>query len=66
MSTADPQEVIAIARKNGIDSVTIGATLKSSLVIRNRNKVLVDCRVDELAQLWDTGLVNLLHDPVLV
>jgi phosphoribosylformylglycinamidine synthase len=66
VSTAHPEAVMAIARKNGIESVTIGVTLEANLVIRNRNAVLVDCRIDELGKLWETGLVNLLHDPVLV
>ncbi|MCU1291201.1 MAG: phosphoribosylformylglycinamidine synthase subunit [Bryobacterales bacterium] len=66
VSTADPERVIAAARKNGVESVTIGVTLESGVVIRNQKAVLVDCRIDELGKLWDTGLVNLLHDPVSV
>jgi phosphoribosylformylglycinamidine synthase subunit PurL len=66
VSTADPERVITAARKNGIESVTIGVTLESGVVIRNQKAVLVDCRIDELGKLWDTGLVNLLHDPVSV
>ena len=66
VSTADPERVIAAAQRNGVDAVTIGVTLESSLIVRNEKTVLVDCRIDELGKLWDTGLVNLLHDPVLV
>jgi phosphoribosylformylglycinamidine synthase subunit PurL len=66
VSTADPERVSAAARKNGIGSVTIGVTLRSGVVIRNQKAVLIDCRIDELEKLWDTGLVNLLHDPVSV
>jgi phosphoribosylformylglycinamidine synthase len=66
VSTTDPEPVLAAARKNSIEAVTIGVTLETNLLIRNRNAVLVDCRIDELDQLWETGLVNLLHDPVLV
>jgi phosphoribosylformylglycinamidine synthase len=66
LSTMQPEEIHALAEKNGVKSMTIGVTLEGRLTVRNRNQVLIDARVSELKKLWDTGLVNLLHDPVLV
>ncbi|MGA8028670.1 MAG: phosphoribosylformylglycinamidine synthase subunit PurL [Bryobacteraceae bacterium] len=66
VSTATPERVFASAKKNGVQAITIGATLDSRVTIRNRNKILIDCRADELKDLWNTALEHLLHDPVLV
>ena len=66
VSTADPERVFAACAKNNVEAVTIGVTLSNRLSIHNRKQVLIDCPVDELKKLWETGLVNLLHDPVLV
>ena len=66
VSTSSPDRIISLATKNGVQTVTIGVTLESRLVIRNRGHVLVDSSVNELEKLWETGLVNLLHDPVLI
>ena len=66
VSASNPDRIISLATKNGVQTVTIGVTLESRLIIRNRGNVLVDSSVNELEKLWETGLVNLLHDPVLV
>ncbi|MBV9083581.1 MAG: phosphoribosylformylglycinamidine synthase subunit PurL [Acidobacteriaceae bacterium] len=66
VSTSMPEIVFVCAKRNAIEALAIGVTLESRLVIRNRGNILVDSRVEELKGLWDTGLVNLLHDPVLV
>ncbi len=66
VSTSNPERIISLATKNGVQTVTIGVTLESRLIIRNRGHVLVDSSIGELERLWETGLVNLLHDPVLI
>jgi phosphoribosylformylglycinamidine synthase subunit PurL len=66
VSTATPERVIEAARDNDVEATTIGVTLDSRLVLRNRNEILIDSQVDDLKKLWDTGLVHLLHNPVLV
>ena len=64
--TSSPEKIISLATQNDVQSVKIGVTLESRFIIRNREQVLVDSPVDELRQLWDTGLVSLLHEPVSV
>jgi phosphoribosylformylglycinamidine synthase len=66
VSTAVPDQIVAIAKKNRIEAITIGVTLESRLLVRNRSGILIDVRVDELKKLWQTGLLNLFHHPVLV
>ena len=66
VSASSPEKIISLATQNGVQSVTIGVTLESRFIIRNREQVLVDTPLDELRQLWDTGLVSLLHEPVSV
>jgi phosphoribosylformylglycinamidine synthase subunit PurL len=66
VSTAIPEKVFDTCAKNHVKAVTIGVTLESRLSVRNRSQSLIEGRVEELKKLWDTGLKNLLHDPVLV
>jgi phosphoribosylformylglycinamidine synthase len=66
VSTSDPARIIEAARSNGVQAVTIGVTLESRLVIRNRDQVLIDTSVPELFELWRSAFENLLHNPVLV
>lgn len=66
VSTANAAAVHQVARKNNVESVTLGVTLEGRLTIRNRDQALIDSPLAELKTLWETGLVNLLHDPVLV
>jgi len=66
VSTGDPQKVFAVASKNNVEAVAIGVTLEARVVIRNRNQLLIDSRVDELKDLWSHSLEHLLHNPVLV
>ena len=66
ISTTMPERVLAAAQKNNVEALTIGATLESRVVIRNRRQVLLDSRVDELFKPWDQALEHLLQNPVLV
>jgi phosphoribosylformylglycinamidine synthase len=66
ISTAVPDQIFAVAEKNRVKAMTIGVTLENRLLIRGRSGILVDVRVDELKKLWQTGLLNLFHHPVLV
>jgi hypothetical protein len=49
-----------------VEAVAIGVTLESRVIIRNRNQLLIDSRVDELKDLWSHSLEHLLHNPALV
>ncbi|HEX4809749.1 MAG TPA: AIR synthase-related protein, partial [Bryobacteraceae bacterium] len=67
VSTATPDAVFASAKKNSVEAVAIGVTLNESLIIRNKNAVLIHCPVKELESAWAGALEHhLLHDPVLV
>ncbi len=66
LSTSSPERILAAAREKGVEAVTIGVTLKSRVLIRNREQVLVDSRVDELEDLWANSFEALLRHPVLV
>ncbi len=66
VSTDAPQKVFAIAEKNRVQAITIGVTLDSRVVIRNRDEILIDSQVTELKDFWKNSLEHLLHNPVLV
>jgi len=66
VSALDPAEVFAVARRNNVQALTIGATLESRLIVRNRNEILIDAGVGELHDLWRHALEHLLQTPVLV
>jgi phosphoribosylformylglycinamidine synthase len=73
ISTADPVEVAAIAKKHQVQCTTIGGTVKEKLVISNEDlsdternlpgnfTVWIDCPVALLRQAWEGGLENLLE-----
>ena len=61
VSTADPEQVLAVARKFSIQAHEIGATLKSRVVVRNRTETLIDSSIDSLKQVWANALEDLLH-----
>jgi phosphoribosylformylglycinamidine synthase subunit PurL len=66
LSTAMPEKVLEVAKKNGVAAVEIGVTLEWRMTIRNRNEILIDCQVGELQETWNSGLETLLQNPVLV
>jgi phosphoribosylformylglycinamidine synthase subunit PurL len=66
VSTMKPERVFALAEKNNVQAVALGVTLESRVIIRNRDKILIDSRVDELKDLWNSALEHLLQNPVLV
>ncbi len=66
VSTDAPQRVFAVAEKNRVQALTIGVTLDSRVVIRNRDEILIDSQVTELKDFWKNSLEHLLHNPVLV
>jgi phosphoribosylformylglycinamidine synthase len=61
VSTADPDAVLSVARKFSIQAHSIGVTLKSRVIIRNRTETLVESSIDRLKQVWANALENLLH-----
>jgi phosphoribosylformylglycinamidine synthase len=66
LSTDRPEAVLAEARKNSVEAIEIGVTLKSRVIVRNRTEIYLDSAVNELKKVWSEGLVHLLHTPVPV
>jgi phosphoribosylformylglycinamidine synthase len=66
LSTDRPEAVLAEARKNSIEAIEIGVTLKSRVIVRNRTEIYLDSAVNELKKVWSESLVHLLHTPVPV
>jgi phosphoribosylformylglycinamidine synthase len=66
VSTANPGAVFEAARKNSVEAVRIGATLKSRMAVSNRTETLLDCSVQELKDVWENSLEHLLHTSVSV
>ena len=67
VATAEPEKIFATAMKNNVHAIAIGVTLETRVTVRNRDRILIESRVDDLKQSWDGALEHLLqHDPVLV
>jgi len=61
LSTEKPENVLEIARKNGIEALPIGVTMKERLRIDCDSKTLLDCDLVELREPWETSLEQMLH-----
>jgi phosphoribosylformylglycinamidine synthase II len=61
VSTDNADAVQGIARKHGVESPRIGATIEGGVVIRNGGTVLVDCEIGRLKQLWSEALEKMLR-----
>ncbi|HYP04828.1 MAG TPA: phosphoribosylformylglycinamidine synthase subunit PurL [Bryobacteraceae bacterium] len=61
VSTAHPEGVAEIAAKFGVEALRIGVTIEGELVIRNRDKVLIDRPVAALRERWASALESSLH-----
>jgi phosphoribosylformylglycinamidine synthase len=66
VSTSQPEAVLAEARKNSVEAVEIGVTLKARVVVRNRTETYFDSMIEDLKLVWSESLNHLLHSPVLV
>jgi hypothetical protein len=66
VSTGNPEAVLDLARKNSVEAVQIGVTLKSRVVVRNRTETFFDLRIEDLKQVWENSLYHLLHAPAAV
>jgi phosphoribosylformylglycinamidine synthase subunit PurL len=66
VSTDNPEAVYAAAKKNSIEAIEIGVTLKARMVIRNRTETLISLPIGDLYGLWNAALEHLLHSTVPV
>jgi phosphoribosylformylglycinamidine synthase subunit PurL len=63
VSTSQPENVLAIAKKNNVDAPRIGVTMKERLRIKCGSETLLDCDLKDLRQPWETSLERMLHQP---
>ena len=61
LSTAQPEQVQAIAARHGVEALRIGDTIEEGLVIRSRGTVHVDLNVERLKRLWSDALEKALR-----
>jgi phosphoribosylformylglycinamidine synthase II len=61
LSTSEPENVLAIAKKNSVEAVRIGVTMKERLRIDCDSKTLIDCNLSSLREPWETSLEGMLH-----
>ncbi len=64
VSASNPERIFSVAQRNGVNAVTIGVTLKSRVIVRSRQDVLIDCPIEELRDGWDNALEHLLQTHV--
>jgi phosphoribosylformylglycinamidine synthase len=61
IATSHPENVLEMARKNTVEALRIGVTMKERLRIDCGSETLLDCDLTELRQPWETSLERLLH-----
>jgi phosphoribosylformylglycinamidine (FGAM) synthase-like enzyme len=65
VATDNPQRVVREAKKNSVDAVTIGVTVRGVVRVRKRDEVLIDASVDELVEPWSEYLQNVFQAAVI-
>jgi phosphoribosylformylglycinamidine (FGAM) synthase-like enzyme len=63
LSTSKPENVLLIARENGVEAPRIGVTMKERLRIDCGSENVLDCDLVELRQPWETSLEQTLNRP---
>jgi phosphoribosylformylglycinamidine synthase len=63
LSTSKLENVLEIARKNGVEALQIGVTMKERLRIHYGSETLLDCDLSELREPWESSLEQTLHQP---
>ena len=61
ISTAHPDQVLAIAQKCRVTCTPIGVTMKGRLQIRNADQILIQATTSELLQHFEAAFPRLLH-----
>ncbi len=61
VATSKPENVVEIARKNSVEALRIGVTMKERLRIDCGSETLLDCDLSELKKPWETSLERTLH-----
>jgi phosphoribosylformylglycinamidine (FGAM) synthase-like enzyme len=63
LSTSQSENVLEIAKKNHVEAVRIGVTMKEKLRIDCDSKTLLDCSLTELREPWESSLERMLDQP---
>ena len=66
VSTVAPDAVFAAAQQNNVQAIQIGVTLEARLIVRNKDRSLLDVGIDQLSAIWEGALEHLLQNPLLV
>jgi phosphoribosylformylglycinamidine synthase len=61
ISTMEPERIIEIAARHGVEAPRVGLTVQEEVVIRNRGAELVRARVDALRKIFEEALENKLR-----
>jgi phosphoribosylformylglycinamidine synthase len=61
ISTSNPEKILEIARRNQVEAVPIGVTMKERLQISIRSGVRVNSELKALQEPWQTSLEHLLN-----
>ncbi|MEZ5354273.1 MAG: phosphoribosylformylglycinamidine synthase subunit PurL [Bryobacteraceae bacterium] len=61
IATADPDAVLAIAARHGVEAVTIGETAAGRITIGCNGHTLIDCDLEPLRERWERALPDRLH-----
>jgi phosphoribosylformylglycinamidine synthase II len=61
LSTAKPENVLEVARKNRVEAAPIGVTMKERLRIDCGSETVLDCDLADLREPWETSLEQMLH-----
>jgi phosphoribosylformylglycinamidine synthase len=56
ISTAEPEQVMAIAAKHNVEAIRIGSTVANQIIIRNRKKVFIEGAIDGFKKGWAESL----------
>ncbi len=65
VATEDPQRVMLEAKKNGIEAVAIGVTVKGIVRVSRRDTVLIEASIDELIEPWAQHLPSVFQAAVI-
>jgi len=58
ISTAEPEQVIGIAEKYGVEADLLGATVPDRIAIANRRKTLIEGNISKFKDGWEKALEN--------
>ena len=61
VSTAHPDQVLAVAQQHQVTCMTIGVTMKERLQIRNGDQILIQASTREILQPYESAFPTLLH-----